>query len=76
MNVKWRSVLLALLALLALAYNRRIAASLAELRLGEMWREFCWQIWSGPPLGRFTLVAMVLGLLYITVYMLLKNRGN
>jgi len=75
-NVKRRNVLLAILALLALAYNRQIAAFVAQLRLGEMWEEFCWEIWRMPPLGRFALVAMVLALLYVTIYMLLKNRGK
>ena len=76
MNVKWRNVLLAILALVALAYNRQIAASLAELRLGEMWEGFCWAIWRMPPLGRFALVAMVLGLIYVTVCVLVLNRGK
>jgi len=76
MRIRWSSVLIAILALVALAYNRQIGEAMGELRLGDMWEEFCWEIWRTPPLGRFGMVAMVLLLLYITVYMLILNRGK
>jgi len=74
MRVRWSGVLLAMLALLALAYNRQIGERLAEMRLGEMWEEFCGEIWGTPPLGRFAIVAMVLGLLYVTAFVLIQGR--
>ena len=75
MNLKWRHILVAILLVLLLAYNRHIAARLRELRLGEMWEEFCAEIWGWPPLGRFTVVAMTLALLYVTAYyLLIQNR--
>jgi len=76
MKVNWRSVLAVILIVLAVAYNRQIGAALRSLRLGQMWEEFCAEVWRMPPLGRFAIVAMVLALLYVTIYVLLKNRGK
>ncbi|MCK4299528.1 MAG: hypothetical protein KAX80_08340 [Planctomycetes bacterium] len=73
MNVKWRNVLIAALAIVAMAYSRWIAAVVRSIRLGEVGEDFAWEIQRMPPLGRFTAVLMVLALLYITVYMLLLN---
>jgi hypothetical protein len=66
--------LLAVLALWIIAYNRRIVAALRGLRLGEMWDEFCEEIWDMPAFGRFTLVTLVLALIYITVYFLIRDK--
>ena len=73
MSVRWPYVLLVILLILALAYSRQIADALRPLRLGEMWQEFCGEIWRMPSLGRFTLMALVFALLYLTIYFLIMH---
>ena len=76
MSVRWPYVLLVILLILALAYSRQIADALRPLRIGEMWQEFCEEIWRMPSLGRFTLVALVMALLYLTIYFLILRWGR
>lgn len=73
MRIRWGSVVMAILALLALAYNRQIAAALGALKLGRMWSEFTDTYWSGPAAGRFVVVCLALFLAFVTVYTLLIN---
>ena len=73
MRVRWPYILLVILLILALAYNRKLADAMRPLRLGEMWQEFCGEIWRTPSIGRFTLVALVLALLYISIYLLILH---
>ena len=74
MQVRWGRVLPVVGLVLAAAYSRQIATLLGQLELGALWGDFCEQIWRTPPLGRFAMVAMVLGLLYVTAYILLLNK--
>jgi hypothetical protein len=71
MNVKWGCVLLVILGILSLAYNRDIAAALGQLPIGEVWESFTDEFRAMPRLGRFIAATMVLALLYITGYMLI-----
>ena len=73
-RINWKAVLIVIFLILLLAYRRPISEAVRELRLGELWQEFCGIIWAMPSLGRFALVAMVLALLYVTVYFLILNR--
>ncbi len=73
-RINWRAILVVVGIIILLAYHRAIAGALAALKLAEMWREFCDTIWAMPSFGRFTLVVMVLALLYVTAYFLVLNR--
>ncbi len=73
-RINWRAVLLVAGVIFLLAYRRALGELLSELRIHEMWREFCGSIWAMPSLGRFTLIVMVMALLYVTAYFLVLNR--
>ena len=73
MNLRWRNVLLVALAIVAMAYSRSIASFLRSLQLGEFGQGFVEEIERMPRLGRFTVVLMVLALLYLSAYMLMLN---
>jgi hypothetical protein len=73
MQIRWGRVLLVVVLVVLAAYSRQVAAFVGQLELGALWADFCEQIWRTPPLGRFAIVAMVLGLLYVTAYVLLVN---
>ena len=73
MRTRWGAILLVILLVLILAYNRWIGESFRPLRLGEMWKEFCGQLWGAPAPGRYVLVALVLMLLYLTTYFLVRE---
>jgi hypothetical protein len=73
MNLRWRNILLVALAIVAMAYSRSIAAFLGSLQLGEFGEGFVEEIERMPRLGRFTVVLMVLALLYLSAYMLMLN---
>ena len=73
MRIRWGLVLLIILLVFVMAYNRQISQALRPLRLGEMWTEFCERVWAMPSMGRYTLVAMVLALLYLTAYFLIRE---
>ena len=73
MNVKWGYVFLVIGAVVVMAYNRQIAAALRPLRIGEFWSAFCGQLGAMPPLGKYAVVLMVLGLLYLTTYFLVRE---
>ena len=79
MRIRWGSVAVAILALLALAYNRQIGAAIGALKFGHMWREFADIYWSGPAAGRFVVVCLALFLAFVTVFTLLmawiRNKG-
>lgn len=70
-RIRWGGVLFVILLIIAAAHSRAIGKAIAELRLGEMWREFTELVWSGPAPGRFAVVCLVLFLIFITAYMLL-----
>ena len=70
-RIKWRNVLLVILAIALLAHSRAIGQAIGRLGIGEMWREFADRLWSGPSAGRFVIVALALFLIFITVYTLL-----
>ena len=70
MRARWGAVFLAILLILILAYNRQIGEAFRPLRLGEMWKEFCDQLWAAPAPGRYVITALFLMLLYLTVYFL------
>jgi hypothetical protein len=73
MNLRWRNVLLVALAIVAMAYSRSITSFLRSLQLGEFGQGFVEEIERMPRLGRFTVVLMVLALLYLSAYMLMLN---
>jgi hypothetical protein len=73
MNLRWRNILLVVLAIVAMAYSRSIAAFLGSLQLSEFGEGFVEEIERMPRLGRFAVVVMVLALLYLSAYMLMLN---
>jgi hypothetical protein len=73
MRARWGTVFLVIFLILILAYNRRIAEALRPLRIGELWTDFCNQLWAAPAPGRYVLVALVLMLLYLTAYFLVRE---
>jgi ABC-type phosphate transport system permease subunit len=73
-KVNWRAVLTVIGVIQLLAYRRALGEALRALRMGEMWREFWGIIWAMPQLARFAILAMLLGLLYVTAYALILNR--
>jgi hypothetical protein len=76
MNLRWRNVLLVVLAIVAMAYSRSIAAFLGSLRLGGFGEGFVEEVERMPRQGKFTVVLMVLALLYLTIYMLMLNSAR
>ena len=71
--IKWRYVFLVIAVVLAMAYNRQIAAAMSSLRIAGLWSAFCGQIGAMPPLGKYAVVLMVLGLVYLTAYFLVRD---
>ena len=72
-RIRWGCVLLVALSIIAAAHSRAIGKAIAELRLGEMWREFTELVWSGPAPGRFAVVCLTLCLVFVSAYMLLLS---
>jgi uncharacterized membrane protein YbaN (DUF454 family) len=73
MNLRWRNVLLVVLAIVAMAYSRAIASFLRSLTLGSFLQGFVEEAERMPRQGKFTVVVLVLALLYISAYMLTLN---
>ena len=71
--IKWRYVFLIIAVVLAMAYNRQIAAAMSSLRIGGLWSAFCEQIAAMPRMGKYAVVLMVLALLYLTAYFLVRE---
>jgi hypothetical protein len=74
MRIKWGMVLAVILAIFVISRWRQIREAIAELGLGDFWRDFGQTLGDIPPLGKYAVVLMVFALLFLTVYFLVLKR--
>lgn len=73
-QISLKKIFIVFVVIFLLSRSRRIAETLGELQLGKLVSEFFDQIWTMHPQMRYLIVLLVAALLYITVFVLIKNR--